>query len=97
MSDDGMRVVGVVTSVELHAIPSKISGEPPRPVSRVKLELEDARTASGGEVDRRTLIGLPFEGAPELIDHIQTGQRVRIVTTTASGTHIARIEPAPLE
>jgi hypothetical protein len=97
MSGDGMRVVGVIKSVELRTIPSKIAGEPPRPVTRVKLDLEDARTAGGREVDRLTLIGLPFEGPPELHDRLREGERVRIVTTTPSGTHIASIEPAPLE
>jgi hypothetical protein len=94
---DGMRVVGVVKSVELKAIPSKIAGEPPRPVCRLKLDLEDARTADGRPVDRTTLIGLPFEGPPELVDRLREGERVRLVTTTASGTHIATIESAPLE
>lgn len=91
-----MRVTGVIERIELQAVPSKIRGELPRPVARLTIAIETAVREDGAAVDRRDLIGLPFEGAAELIDRFQAGTRVAIETTTPSGLHIARIESAPL-
>lgn len=91
-----MRVTGVIESIELQTVPSKFRGEPGKPVSRLTLAIDSALREDGAPVDRRDLIGLPFEGAAELVDRFEAGTRVAIETTTATGMHIARIAAAPL-
>ena len=91
-----MHVTGVIEGIELHDVPSKFLGEPPRPVARFTIAIETAVGEDGAAVDRRDLIGLAFQGAPELIERFDAGTRVAIETTTPTGMHIARITPAPL-
>jgi hypothetical protein len=88
----GMRVTGVIRRIDLHAVPSIMKGTPPRAVTRIDLQIEDAVDAAGNPVDRRNLAGLPFEGPPELAGRFAAGTRVAIVTTTPTGTHIERID-----
>jgi hypothetical protein len=91
-----VHVTGVIEGIELHTIPSKVLGEQPRPVARLTVAIERAVLEDGGEVDQRNLIGLAFEGAAQLVDQFEAGNRVAIETTTPSGMHIARITAAPL-
>ncbi len=91
-----MQVIGVIEDIELGAIPSKIAEIEDRVVSRVVLRIEDARSPSGNLIDTSTLVGLHFQGPPELVERFERGERVRIETTTPSGMHIQSIEPAPL-
>jgi hypothetical protein len=91
-----MRVTGVIERIELVTVPSKIRGEQARPVSRLTLAIDSAVREDGAAVDRRDLIGLPFEGVAQLVDRFEAGTRVAIETTTPSGLHIARIDTAPL-
>ncbi|HTM20932.1 MAG TPA: hypothetical protein VL172_10500 [Kofleriaceae bacterium] len=88
----GMRVTGIIRRIDLHAIPSIMKGAAARAVTRIDLDIEDARDADGNPVDRSNLAGLPFEGPPELAARYAAGARVAIVTTTPSGTHIQRID-----
>ncbi|HUH05786.1 MAG TPA: hypothetical protein VML75_27535 [Kofleriaceae bacterium] len=91
-----MRVTGVIERIELQTVPSKFLGQQGHPVARLSLMIDSAVREDGSAVDRRDLIGLPFEGPPELIDRFVAGTRVAIETTTPTGLHIARIDAAPL-
>lgn len=91
-----VHVTGVIEGIELHTIPSKVLGEQPRPVARIKVAIESAVGEDGGDVDTRNLIGLAFQGAAQLVDQFEVGARVAIETTTPSGMHIASITAAPL-
>ncbi|MCB9561191.1 MAG: hypothetical protein H6709_04790 [Kofleriaceae bacterium] len=94
--DEGMRIVGTIRSIELHAITAKFAGVPPRHVARLALDIERATDEDGDDIDVENLAGLHFQGPPELVPRFATGERVQIVTTTPSGLHIASIRPAPL-
>jgi len=88
-----MRVTGVIRRIGLHTIPSILRGHAGETVTRIELDIEDARGPGGEVVDRGNLVGLPFEGPAELAGKFAVGARVVVVTTTPSGTHIARIDP----
>lgn len=94
--DDGMRIVGVIRSIELHALSSKFQGIPPRHVAKLQLDIERAIDGDGTEIDVENLAGLQFQGPAELVPRFHEGERVQITTTTPSGMHIASIRPAPL-
>jgi hypothetical protein len=93
---DGMRVVGTIRSIELHAVMSRFQGLTPRQVAKIALDIEQAVDGDGTEIDVENLSGLHFQGPPELVPLFGAGERVQIVTTTPSGMHIASIKPAPL-
>jgi len=91
-----MRIVGTIRSIELHAVGSKFQGVAPRQVARILLDVEHAVDGSGDEITAENLTGMHFQGPAELVPRFACGERVQIVTTTASGMHIASIRPAPL-
>ena len=93
---DGMRVVGTIRSIELHAVMSKLQGVAPRQIAKIALDIEQAIDGDGTEINVEILSGLHFQGAPELVPLYGPGERVLITTTTPSGTHIATIKSAPL-
>lgn len=95
-SADGMRVVGTIRSIELHAAMSKFQGVAPRQVAKIALDVEQATDGDGTEINVENLSGVHFQGPAELVPLYGTGERVQIVTTTPSGMHIASIKPAPL-
>jgi hypothetical protein len=95
-SDEGMRIVGVIRSIELHSVASKFQGVPPRQVAKLVLEIERAVDSDGSEINVENLAGLHFQGPAELVPRYSEGERVMITTTTPSGMHIASIRPAPL-
>ena len=95
-SDEGMRIVGTIRSIELHALLSKFHGVPPRQVAKIELDIERATDSDGSELTVENLAGLHFQGPPELVPRFSEGERVQIVTTTPSGMHIASIRRAPL-
>jgi len=93
---DGMRVVGTIRSIELHAVMSKFQNVPQRQIAKIILDIEQAIDGDGTDINVENLAGLHFQGAPELVPLFEAGERVQIVTTTPSGMHIASIRPAPL-
>ena len=93
---DGMRVVGTIRSIELHAVMSKFQGIPPRQVAKIFLDIEQATDGDGTDINVENLAELHFQGPPELVPLYGAGERVQITTTTPSGMHIATIKPAPL-
>ncbi len=97
MSDsEGMRVVGTIRTIELHAAMAKFQNVPQRQVARIVLEIEQATDGDGSEINVENLAGVHFQGPPELVPRFSPGERVQITTTTPSGMHIASIRPAPL-
>jgi len=95
-SSEGMRVVGTIRSIELHAVMSKFQGVPARQVAKIVLDIEQAIDGDGTDINVENLSGLHFQGPPELVPRFSAGDRVQIVTTTPSGMHIASIRAAPL-
>jgi hypothetical protein len=95
-SADGMRVVGTIRSIELHAVMSKFQGVTPRQVAKIVLDIEQAHDGDGTEINVENLVGLHFQGPAELVPRFMEGERVQITTTTPSGMHIASIRSAPL-
>lgn len=95
-SADGMRVVGTIRSIELHAVMAKFQGVPQRQVAKIVLDIEQATDGDGTDINVENLSGLHFQGPPELVPRFAEGERVQITTTTPSGMHIASIRPAPL-
>lgn len=95
-NDDGMKIVGVIRSIELHSVVSKFQNVPTRQVAKIALDIERATDGDGSEIDVDNLAGLHFQGPAELVPRYREGERVLITTTTPSGMHIASIRPAPL-
>src|SRR5262245_39689364 len=95
-SDDGMRVVGTIRSIELHTLAAKFQNVSPRQVARIQLDIERATDESGEELDIGNLADLHFQGPPELVPRFSAGDRVQIVTSAESSLHITSIKPAPL-
>ena len=95
--DEGMRIVGTIRSIELHAVGSKFQGIAPRQVARILLDIERAIDEAGEEISCENLSGMPFQGPAELVPRFATGERVQIVTSNASGMQIASIRPARLQ
>jgi hypothetical protein len=95
-SDEGMRIVGVIRTIELHSIASKFQGVATRQVAKLSLEIERATDGDGSDIAVENLAGLHFQGPAELVPRFCAGERVLITTTTPSGMHIASIRPAPL-
>jgi hypothetical protein len=95
-SDDGMRVVGTIRSIELHTLAAKFQNVTTRQVAKIQLDIERATDETGAELDIENLAGLHFQGPPELVPRFSTGDRVQIVTSVESSLHITSIKPAPL-
>lgn len=95
-SDDGMRVVGTIRSIELHTLAAKFQNVTTRQVAKIQLDIERATDETGAELDIRNLADLHFQGPAELVPRFSTGDRVQIVTSVESSLHITSIRPAPL-
>jgi hypothetical protein len=95
-SDEGLRIVGTIRSIELHSITSKFKDVPTRQVAKIAIDIERATDVDGSELPVENLAGIHFQGPPELVPRFSEGERVQITTTTPSGMHIASIRPAPL-
>jgi hypothetical protein len=94
--EEGMRIVGTIRSLELHALASKFQGVPARQVAKLTLDIERAVDENDHEINAENLAGLHFQGPAELVPIYAVGERVMITTTTPSGMHIATIKHAPL-
>ena len=95
-SDDGMRVVGTIRSIELHTLAARFQNVTARQVAKIRLDIERAIDETGAELDIKNLVDLQFQGPPELVPRFSTGERVQIVTSVESSLHITSIKPAPL-
>jgi hypothetical protein len=95
-SDEGMRVVGTIRSIELHTQATKFQNLPSRQVARIQLDIERATDEDGEDLDLANLADLNFQGPAELVPVYSAGDRVLILTNAASGLHITSIRPAPL-
>ena len=95
-SDDGMRVVGTIRSIELHTLAAKFQNVTTRQVAKIQLDIERATDETGEELDIGNLAGLQFQGPAELVPRFSAGDRVQIVTSVQSSLHITSIKPAPL-
>lgn len=95
-SDDGMRVVGTIRSIELHTLTAKFQNVAPRQVAWVQLDIERATDEEGEELDIANLADLHFQGPAELVPRFSKGDRVQIVTSAESSFHITSIRSAPL-
>jgi putative aminopeptidase FrvX len=95
-SDEGMRVVGTIRSIELHTLVAKFQNVTPRQVAKIQLDIERATDEEGEELDVHNLVDLLFQGPAELVPRFSTGDRVQIVTSPESSLHITSIRPAPL-
>lgn len=95
-SDEGMRVVGTIRSIELHTTAAKFHNVSPRQVAKIQLDIERATGENDEELDVVNLSDLSFQGPAELVPRFSTGDRVQIVTSAESSLHITSIRPAPL-
>ncbi|HEX4421634.1 MAG TPA: hypothetical protein VH165_27165 [Kofleriaceae bacterium] len=95
-SDDAMRVVGTIRSLDLHTLAAKFQNVTTRQVARLQLDIERATDDTGAELDIRNLADLYFQGPAELVPRFTVGDRVQIVTSAESSLHITSIKPAPL-
>jgi hypothetical protein len=95
-SDEGMRVVGTIRSIELHTQVTKLRDVTPRQVTKLQLDIERATDEEGGDLDIDNLAGIHFQGPAELIPRFSPGDRVLIETSNDSGLHITSIRSAPL-
>ncbi len=95
-SDDGMRLVGTILSIELHATSTKFQHVSSRQVAKIQLDIERATDDEGEDLDVGNLADLSFQGPAELVPRFNAGDRVQIVTSAESQLHITSIRPAPL-
>jgi hypothetical protein len=95
-SDEGLRVVGTIRSIELHTQVAKFQNVTPRQVAKIQLDIERALDEEGEELDVMNLADLMFQGPAELVPRFSAGDRVQIVTSPESSFHITSIKPAPL-
>jgi hypothetical protein len=95
-SDEGMRVVGTIRSIELHTLAAKFQNVSARQVAKLQLDIERATDGAGAELDIRNLADLHFQGPAELVPRFSAGERVVIVTSLESSLHITSIKLAPL-
>jgi hypothetical protein len=95
-SDDGMRLVGVIRSIELHTTATKFQNVSSRQVAKIQLDIERATDDEGEDLDVLNLADLSFQGPAELVPRFHEGDRVQIVTSAESQLHITSIRPAPL-
>ncbi len=95
-SEEGMRVVGTIRSIELHTLVARFQNVTTRQVAKIQLDIERATDEEGEDLDVVNLADLMFQGPAELIPRFQEGDRVQIVTSPESSLHITSIRPAPL-
>jgi hypothetical protein len=95
-SDEGMRVVGTIRSIELHTTAAKFQNVSSRQVAKIQLDIERATGENDEELDVLNLADLSFQGPAELVPRFSTGDRVQIVTSAEASLHITSIRPAPL-
>ncbi|MBC7977554.1 MAG: hypothetical protein H7138_21470 [Myxococcales bacterium] len=95
-SDEGMRVVGTIRSIELHTLAAKFQNVSTRQVAKVQLDIERATDETGAELDIRNLADLQFQGPAELVPRFSAGERVVISTSVESSLNITSIKLAPL-
>ncbi len=95
-SEEGMRVVGTIRSIELHTLAAKFQNVTTRQVAKIQLDIERAIDDDGEDLDVVNLADLMFQGPAELIPRFHQGDRVQIVTSPESSFHITSIRPAPL-
>ncbi|MGE0401904.1 MAG: hypothetical protein AB7T06_34695 [Kofleriaceae bacterium] len=95
-SDEGMRVVGTIRSIELHTLAARFQNVTTRQVAKIQLDIERATDEEGEDLDVVNLADLMFQGPAELIPRFHEGDRVQIVTSLESSLHITSIRPAPL-
>ena len=95
-SDEGMRVVGTIRSIELHTLAAKFQNVTTRQVAKIQLDIERATGENDEELDVVNLNDLSFQGPAELVPRFHEGDRVQIVTSAESSLHITSIRPAPL-
>ncbi|MBA3459464.1 MAG: hypothetical protein H0T46_05860 [Deltaproteobacteria bacterium] len=95
-SDEGMRVVGTIRSIELHTTSAKFQNVTSRQVAKLQLDIERATDEEGEDLDIANLVDLQFQGPAELVPRFHEGDRVQIVTSAESSLHITSIRPAPL-
>ena len=94
-SDEGMRVVGTIRSIELQTMGAKFQHVTPRQVAKIQLDIERATDEEGEDLDVVNLADLLFQGPSELLPRFHEGDRVQIVTSLESSLHITSIRPAP--
>ena len=95
-SDEGMRVVGTIRSIELHTTQARLQNVTSRQVAKIQLDIERATDEEGEDLDVVNLSDLHFQGPAELVPRFHEGDRVQIVTSAESSLHITSIRPAPL-
>jgi hypothetical protein len=95
-SDEGMRVVGTIRSIELHTLAAKFQHLTTRQVVKISLDIERATDEEGEDLDLVNLADLLFQGPSELLPRFHEGDRVLITTSLESSLHITSIRPAPL-
>jgi hypothetical protein len=95
-SEEGMRVVGTIRSIELHTLAAKFQNVTTRQVTKIQLDIERAIDDDGEDLDVVNFADLMFQGPAELIPRFHEGDRVQIVTSPESSFHITSIRPAPL-
>lgn len=95
-SDEGMRVVGTIRSIELHTTQARLQNVTSRQVAKIQLDIERATDEEGEDLDVMNLSDLHFQGPAELVPRFHEGDRVQIVTSAESSLHITSIRPAPL-
>jgi hypothetical protein len=95
-SDEGMRLVGTIRSIELHTLAAKFQNVTTRQVAKIQLDIERATDEEGEDLDVVNLTDLHFQGPAELVPRFHEGDRVAIITSPESSLHITSIRPAPL-
>ena len=95
-SEEGMRVVGTIRSIELHTLAAKFQHLSARQVAKIQLDIERATDEEGEDLELLNLADLYFQGPAELVPRFHEGDRVQIVTSPESSLHITSIRPAPL-
>ena len=95
-SNEGMRLVGTIRSIELHTTATKFQNVSSRQVAKIQLDIERATDDEGEDLDVMNLVDLSFQGPAELVPRFHLGDRVQIVTSAEAQLHITSIRPAPL-
>jgi hypothetical protein len=95
-SEEGLRLVGTIRSIELHTTATRFQNVTSRQVAKIQLDIERATDDEGEDLDVMNLVDLHFQGPAELVPRFHEGDRVQIVTSAESQFHITSIRPAPL-
>ncbi len=95
-ADIGLRVVGVIRTIELYTMTTRFEHVAARQVAKISLDIERALDEKGEDLDLENLVDLRFQGPAELVPRFNEGDRVTIETSRESSLHITSIKPAPL-